>query len=87
VHELEHGEIDALLDRGEQRRPERAVGLSIRMLPCGRRFEQDERHTWGERTFRLRDEKYAIQRLGRRIGLFGDGPSAETVTLRLDPCP
>jgi len=40
-----------------------------------------------ERTFRLRDEKYAIQRLGRRIGLFGDGPSAETVTLRLDPCP
>jgi hypothetical protein len=39
-----------------------------------------------ERTFRLRDEKYAIQRLGRRIGLFGDGPSAETVTLRLDPC-
>jgi len=40
-----------------------------------------------ERTFRLRDEKYAIQRLGRRIGLFGDGPSAESVTLRLDPCP
>jgi hypothetical protein len=40
-----------------------------------------------ERTFRLRDEKYAIQRLGRRIGLFGDGPSADTVTLRLDPCP
>jgi hypothetical protein len=40
-----------------------------------------------ERTFRLRDEKYAVQRLGRLIGLFGDGPSAETVTLRLDPCP
>ena len=40
-----------------------------------------------ERTFRLRDEKYAVQRLGRWIGLFGDGPSAETVTLRLDPCP
>jgi hypothetical protein len=40
-----------------------------------------------ERTFRLRDEKYAIQRLGRRIGLFGDGPSADTVTLRLDSCP
>ena len=40
-----------------------------------------------ERTFRLRDEKYAIQRLGRRIGLFGDAPSAETVTLRLDSCP
>lgn len=39
-----------------------------------------------ERTFRLRDEKYAIQRLGRAIGLFGDGPGAQTVTLRLDPC-
>lgn len=40
-----------------------------------------------ERTFRLRDEKYAVQRLGRAIGLFGDGPSPQTVTLRLDPCP
>lgn len=40
-----------------------------------------------ERTFRLRDEKYAVQRLGRTIGLFGDGPSPQTVTLRLDPCP
>jgi hypothetical protein len=39
-----------------------------------------------ERTFALRDEKYAIQRLGRAIGMFGDGPSATTVTLRLDPC-
>jgi hypothetical protein len=39
-----------------------------------------------ERTFRLRDEKYAVQRLGRAIGLFGDGPSPQTVTLRLDPC-
>ena len=39
-----------------------------------------------ERTFRLRDEKYAVQRLGRRIGLFGDGPAPDTVTLRLDPC-
>jgi len=40
-----------------------------------------------ERTFRLRDEKYSIQRLGRRIGMFGDGPAATTVSLRLDPCP
>lgn len=40
-----------------------------------------------ERTFQLRDEKYSIQRLGRQIGLFGDGPSPTTVTLRLDPCP
>ncbi|HKJ24346.1 MAG TPA: hypothetical protein VKB65_05945 [Myxococcota bacterium] len=40
-----------------------------------------------ERTFRLRDEKYAIQRLGRVIGMFGAGPGPTTVTLRLDPCP
>ena len=39
-----------------------------------------------ERTFRLRDEKYAVQRLGRLLGIFGDGPSADSVTLRLDPC-
>jgi hypothetical protein len=43
--------------------------------------------TENERTFHLRDEKYSIQRLGRLIGLFGDGPSPKTVTLRLDPCP
>ncbi|MBW2445685.1 MAG: hypothetical protein JRG83_07140 [Deltaproteobacteria bacterium] len=40
-----------------------------------------------ERTFRLRDEKYSVQRLGRMIGMFGDGPGPDTVTLRLDPCP
>jgi hypothetical protein len=40
----------------------------------------------GERTFRLRDEKYAVQRLARAIGWFGDGPGADSVTLRLDPC-
>jgi uncharacterized membrane protein YiaA len=39
-----------------------------------------------ERTFRLRDEKYSVQRLGRLIGMFGDGPGPQTVTLRLDPC-
>jgi hypothetical protein len=39
-----------------------------------------------ERTFRLRDEKYAVQRLARAIGWFGDGPGADSVTLRLDPC-
>lgn len=38
------------------------------------------------RTFDLRQEKYAIQRLGGALGMFGDGPSPETVTLRLDPC-
>lgn len=38
------------------------------------------------RTFDLRQEKYAIQRLGGMLGMFGDGPSPETITLRLDPC-
>ena len=39
-----------------------------------------------ERTFRLRDEKYAVQRLGGLIGMFGDGPGPQTVTLSLAPC-
>jgi hypothetical protein len=38
------------------------------------------------RTFDLRQEKYAVQRLGGMLGMFGDGPSPETITLRLDPC-
>ena len=38
------------------------------------------------RTFDLRQEKYAVQRLGGALGMFGDGPGAETITLRLDPC-
>jgi len=38
------------------------------------------------RTFDLRQEKYAVQRLGGMIGMFGDGPSPDTITLRLDPC-
>ncbi|MDJ0847933.1 MAG: hypothetical protein QNK04_06030 [Myxococcota bacterium] len=39
------------------------------------------------RTFDLRQEKYAVQRLGGALGMFGDGPGPETITLRLDPCP
>lgn len=38
------------------------------------------------RTFDLRREKYAVQRLGALLGMFGDGPGPETITLRLDPC-
>ncbi len=38
------------------------------------------------RTFDLRQEKYAVQRLGGLLGMFGDGPSPQTITLRLDPC-
>jgi len=38
------------------------------------------------RTFDLRQKKYAVQRLGGALGMFGDGPRPETITLRLDPC-
>ncbi len=38
------------------------------------------------RTFDLRQKKYAVQRLGGMLGMFGDGPGPETITLRLDPC-
>ena len=39
-----------------------------------------------QRTFDLRQEKYAVQRLAGHIGLYGEGPGPETITLRLDPC-
>ncbi len=38
------------------------------------------------RTFDLRQGKYAVQRLGGALGMFGDAPGPETITLRLDPC-
>lgn len=38
------------------------------------------------RTFELRQEKYAVQRLAVATGFFGDGPGPDTITLRLDPC-
>lgn len=38
------------------------------------------------RTFDLRQQKYAVQRLGVALGMFGDGPGPQTITLRLDPC-
>ncbi len=38
------------------------------------------------RTFDLRQEKYAVQRLGGLLGMFGDGPGPQTITLRLDIC-
>ena len=39
-----------------------------------------------QRTFDLRQEKYAVQRLGGVLGMFGDSPGPHTITLRLDPC-
>jgi hypothetical protein len=38
------------------------------------------------RTFDLRQEKYAVQRFAQKLGMFGDGPAPDGVTLRLDPC-
>lgn len=40
-----------------------------------------------QRTFDLRQEKYAVQRLGGVLGMFGEEPDPDGVTLRLDPCP
>jgi hypothetical protein len=48
------------------------------------RFVDDP--TANRRTFDLRQEKYAVQRLGALLGMFGDGPGPNTITLRLDPC-
>jgi len=42
--------------------------------------------TANRRTFDLRQQKYAVQRLGGLLGMFGDGPGPDTITLRLDPC-
>lgn len=38
------------------------------------------------RTAALRDEKYAVQRLARRVGVFSDDPNPASVALRFDPC-
>jgi hypothetical protein len=35
----------------------------------------------------LRQQKYAVQRLATAIGVMGRSAAAETVALRLDPCP
>ena len=39
-----------------------------------------------QRTFDLRQEKYAVQRLAGFLGMYGDGPGPHTITVRLDPC-
>jgi hypothetical protein len=38
------------------------------------------------RTFDLRQEKYAVQRFAGTIGMFGDSPNPDTITLRFDSC-
>jgi len=39
------------------------------------------------RIHQLRHEKYAVQRFATVLGLFSESPGADTVALRLDPCP
>jgi hypothetical protein len=36
---------------------------------------------------RLRQQKYGVQRLATRLGIFARSPNETTVALRLDPCP
>lgn len=65
-------------------------GAELELLRAGRthcvvpRLSEDSADK--QRTFDLRQEKYAVQRLAGRVGMFRDGPSPEGVTLRLDPC-
>ena len=39
-----------------------------------------------QRTFDLRQEKYAVQRFAGLIGMYGGSPNPGSITLRLDPC-
>jgi hypothetical protein len=48
---------------------------------------RDETRATVEATYDLRQEKYAVQRLATTIGLMERRGSADTVALRLDPCP
>jgi hypothetical protein len=40
-----------------------------------------------DRAHHLRHEKYAVQRFATLLGIFGADAAADTVTLRLTPCP
>ncbi len=46
-----------------------------------------EDHATVNRIFRLRHEKYRIQRLATAVGVFGRSAGKDVVTLRLEPCP
>lgn len=70
-HSLDGGQVE-LLRRGERR----CIVASLSDDPAD-----------GLRTFALRNDKYAVQRLAAAVGVFGDGPAPGTVTLRFDPCP
>jgi hypothetical protein len=48
---------------------------------------RSERREAVDRTHHLRHEKYAVQRFATSLGIFGADAAADTVTLRLTPCP
>jgi len=48
--------------------------------------KRQEDHAAVDRIFRLRHEKYRVQRLATALGIFGRSAGEDVVTLRLDPC-
>lgn len=48
---------------------------------------RSEDHDTVDRIFRLRHEKYAVQRLATALGIFGSSVGEDVVTLRLEACP
>jgi len=48
---------------------------------------RDESREANDTVHRMRHEKYAVQRLATTLGMFGETAGADTVSLRLDPCP
>ncbi len=49
--------------------------------------KRHEEYATVDKIFRLRHEKYRIQRLASAIGVFGQSVGKDVVTLRLEPCP
>ena len=87
---VDHGEAEWVSMRRSKAEQNAIDGARLELLRAGTtrcvvpRIVEDP--IANRRTFDLRQEKYAVQRLGGALGMFGDGPGAETITLRLDPC-
>jgi hypothetical protein len=65
-------------------RDSRAELLRERELRCVIAARREDRATVTE-IHRLRQQKYGVQRLATRLGIFGRVPGETTVALRLDP--
>ena len=86
---VDHGEVEWVSMKRSKAERYGLDGAKLELLRAGaircvvpRIVEDPEAN---RRTFDLRQEKYAVQRLGGALGMFGDGPGPETITLRLDP--